>query len=186
MHHVSAGEVSTFWTGCGALRRADFERTGGFRTQDERIEDVGLGMALARAGRRVVLDPGILCTHMKRWSLGEMARVDYRHRAIPWTRMLRAPENRALGHALNAGAAGKLSVAAVGTMLLAAAAVPLAPIAAALLLLAAAATFLVVNRGFLRRVTRLGGRGEGLAAIGVLWVHYLSAGAGYLRVRLGF
>jgi GT2 family glycosyltransferase len=186
-HHVhqrSAGPASTFWTGCGALRRADFEAGGSFRTGDEMIEDVGLGLRLARLGRPVVLDPGLLCTHLKEWTWGGFARTDYRHRAMPWTRMLRDPENRDLAHVLNAGPRGKAAVVAVGLSILALPLALLAPLLGLALLLTALAALAVLERRFLTLAASLGGWTEAATALAVLWVHYLAAGAGYARVRL--
>lgn len=186
-HHVhqrSAGPVSTFWTGCGALRRRDFEIGQGFRTEDEMIEDVGLGLRLARAGRPVVLDPELKCTHLKRWTWRGFALTDYRHRAMPWTRMMRDPANGDLLHVLNAGARGKAAVISVGLSLLA---LPLAVVSAVFgLVLGAFALAMLtwLERGFLALVRRRSGAGEAATAFAVLWVHYLAAGAGYARVRL--
>ena len=122
VHQLSPGPATTFWTGCGALRRADFEAAGGFRTEDEMIEDVALGLRLARLGRPVVLDPRLQCTHLKEWTWRGFAQTDYRHRAMPWTRMLRDPANRDLAGVLNVGPRGKAAVVAVALSLCRAAA----------------------------------------------------------------
>lgn len=186
-HHVHQNaprRATTFWTGCGALRRADFDLTGGFRTQDEMIEDVGLGLRLARAGRPVTLDPDLQCTHLKEWTWTGFARTDFRHRAMPWTRMMRDPANRDLAHVLNAGPRGKAAVIAVGLSLVALPLMLLSVWAGAVLALGALAGLAGLERRFLALVHRLGGAGDALTAFGVLWVHYLAAGAGYARVRL--
>lgn len=186
-HHVhqrSAGPVSSFWTGCGAMRRADFDAADGFRTEDEMIEDVGLGLRLARLGRLVILDPELRCTHLKSWSWRGFAKTDYRHRAQPWTRMMHDPANKDLAHVLNADLRGKASVISVGLSLLAlpvlAVSVPLA-VALAVLSLAALGG---IERRFLALVLRVGGTADAATALAMLWVHYLAAGAGYARVRL--
>ena len=182
VHQQAAGPATTFWTGCGALRRADFDLAGGFRTEDEMIEDVGLGLRLARAGRPLILDPELQCTHLKEWTWGGFLRTDYRHRAMPWTRMMR--DNRDLAHVLNAGARGKAAVVAVAASLVALPLLPVAPVAGALLLLAALGALAGLERRFLGLVARRGGAAEAAAAYAVLWAHYLAAGAGYARVRL--
>ncbi len=184
VHQLAAGPASTFWTGCGALRRADFEAGGGFRTEDEMIEDVGLGLRLARLGRPVVLDPRLLCTHLKAWTWGGFARTDYRHRAMPWTRMMLDPANRDLAHVLNAGPRGKAAVVAVFASLLALPLALFAPGAALVLLVAALGVLAGLERRFLALTWRLGGPFEAVTALAVLWVHYLAAGAGYTRARL--
>lgn len=186
-HHVhqrAAGQASTFWTGCGALRRADFEAADGFRREDEMIEDVGLGLRLARLGRKVLLDPDLRCTHLKSWSWRGFAETDYRHRAQPWTRMMRDPANADLAHALNAGRRGKASVAMVGLSLLALPVTLISPLTGLALLLGALSLIAVFGRRFLRLVARQFGLADAVIAFAVLWVHYLAAGAGYARVRL--
>ena len=184
VHQLSPGPASTFWTGCGALRRADFEAAGGFRTEDEMIEDVALGLRLARLGRPVVLDPGLQCTHLKDWTWGGFARTDYRHRAMPWTRMLRDPGNRDLAAVLNVGPRGKAAVLAVALSLLALPLMLAAPAAGLALGAAALVALALLERKFLALVARRGGTGDLVAAVAVLWLHYLAAGAGYARVRL--
>ena len=176
--------ASTFWTGCGALRRADFVAAGGFRREDEMIEDVGLGLRLARLGRPVLLDPELRCTHLKAWSWANFARTDYRHRAQPWTRMMRDPANRDLVHVLNAGARGKAAVVSVGLSVLS---LPLLAVSAWLALILAAASLAALAAlewRFLVLAARHGGPADTLVAVAMLWLHYLAAGAGYARVRL--
>jgi GT2 family glycosyltransferase len=86
-HHVhqgSAGIVGTFWAGLGAVRREAFEAVGGFDPDRLWLEDIDLGIRLTAAGAEVVLDPSILGTHLKVWSLPEMIRTDFHRRAVPW------------------------------------------------------------------------------------------------------
>jgi hypothetical protein len=91
VHQEGAGEVPTFWAGLGALRREAFESAGGFdaiRFPRASIEDVELGVRLAARGARVVLDPDLLGTHLKAWTLGEMVRTDFAGRGVPWIELL--------------------------------------------------------------------------------------------------
>src|SRR5262249_50067799 len=56
VHQSGAAEASTFWAGCGAIRRAAFEEVGGFdeaRYRRPSIEDIELGYRLRRAGHRI-------------------------------------------------------------------------------------------------------------------------------------
>jgi GT2 family glycosyltransferase len=91
VHRISDGPVSTFWAGCGAMRRELFVAFGGF---DERrygrptIEDIELGTRLSLAGHRIVLDRRVQCTHLKRWTLGNLIKTDVFDRGIPWTRLM--------------------------------------------------------------------------------------------------
>jgi glycosyltransferase involved in cell wall biosynthesis len=90
VHHRSAGPATTFWTGCGGVRRERFLSLGGFDESYQRpaIEDVEFGMRLHRAGGRLHLDPRIQVTHCKEWSLWSMIRTDIVRRACPWTELM--------------------------------------------------------------------------------------------------
>lgn len=89
-HQQSNGDVGTFWTGCGAIRREDFDAfkfdAGQFKRPS--IEDIELGARLTRAGRRIVINPLIQAKHLKRWTLPGIVRSDLLDRAIPWTRVI--------------------------------------------------------------------------------------------------
>lgn len=91
VHIEHAGTATTFWAGCGAVRRAPFMAVGGFDTHRyprPQIEDIELGYRLHDAGGTMLLDPGIGGTHLKRWTLWGMLRTDVRDRAVPWMRLL--------------------------------------------------------------------------------------------------
>src|SRR5207244_833451 len=78
-------DASTFWAGCGAIRRSVFEEIGGFQAERFRrpsIEDIDLGYRLCGAGHRIRLDPGLQGTHLKRWTLGSIVRPDVACRAL--------------------------------------------------------------------------------------------------------
>lgn len=117
-HHIhtsSAGESDTFWAGIGAVRRASFLRAQGFdaeRYPRPMLEDVEFGIRLRRAGLRIVLDPTIQGTHLKRWTLWTMVRSDLRDRGIPWTRVLIT--YRRLPATLNLGWRHRVSALSVG------------------------------------------------------------------------
>ena len=102
VHQTSGGPATTFWGGIGAIRREEFEGIGGFdqeRFAVPSIEDIELGMRLTAAGARIVLDPEIQGTHLKRWTLGQMLRTDLHDRGIPWVQLLL--ESRDSSSALN-------------------------------------------------------------------------------------
>jgi cellulose synthase/poly-beta-1,6-N-acetylglucosamine synthase-like glycosyltransferase len=91
VHRHSAGPVTTFWSGCGALRRDLFLAAGGFdevRYRQPAIEDIELGTWLAAAGHKIALEPRVQCQHLKRWSLANMIRTDVWGRGVPWTRLM--------------------------------------------------------------------------------------------------
>jgi glycosyltransferase involved in cell wall biosynthesis len=90
VHQHGRREASTFWAGCGAIRREVFAALGGFDENYTRpsIEDIELGGRLRRAGHRVWLCPDVQVTHLKRWTLISLLRSDILDRAIPWTRLI--------------------------------------------------------------------------------------------------
>jgi hypothetical protein len=91
VHQEGAGAASTFWAGLGAVRREVFEAAGGFdaeRYPRASIEDIELGARLHARGARLELDPKILGTHLKEWSLGGMLRTDVFDRGVPWVALL--------------------------------------------------------------------------------------------------
>jgi hypothetical protein len=91
VHQNGNPEASTFWAGCGAIRRSVFEEIGGF---DEKqflcpsIEDIELGYRLREAGYQILLDKRLQGTHLKRWNLYGLIRTDITCRAIPWSRLI--------------------------------------------------------------------------------------------------
>ncbi len=94
-HASHAGEASTFWAGCGAVRRAVFLAVGGFDALHyarPSIEDIELGYRLRRAGGAILLAPEVQGTHLKRWTLRSMVQTDVLCRALPWGRLLQHPE----------------------------------------------------------------------------------------------
>ncbi|HVF27158.1 MAG TPA: glycosyltransferase [Pyrinomonadaceae bacterium] len=91
VHQRSSAEASTFWAGCGAIRREAFEALGGFdqtRYRKPSIEDIELGYRMRRAGRRILLDKELRVKHLKDWSLVSLIRADVFYRAVPWSKLM--------------------------------------------------------------------------------------------------
>jgi GT2 family glycosyltransferase len=116
LHHVvhqrSAGEVSSFWAGLGAIRMDAFRAVGGFdadRYPEPSIEDVELGGRLAEHGR-IVLDPDLQGTHLKEWTLRSMIATDFTRRGVPWVALM--ADHRAVPATLNLGVRERASVLA--------------------------------------------------------------------------
>jgi len=120
MHQRHAGDAETFWAGCGAVRTSVFLDVGMY---DEwhyarpQIEDIELGRRIRRSGRRILLQPEIQATHLKRWTLRDVLRTDFLSRGVPWTRLIiqEGPEG---GRSLNVGRAEKLKTALAGIAVL--------------------------------------------------------------------
>jgi glycosyltransferase involved in cell wall biosynthesis len=98
VHWRHAGDADTFWAGLGAVRRGEFLAVGGFderRYPRPQIEDIELGYRLRALGGRIVLDPAVRGTHLKRWTLRQVVRSDVLDRGVPWMRLLL--ERRSVG-----------------------------------------------------------------------------------------
>jgi GT2 family glycosyltransferase len=89
-HQHGRVEASTFWTGCGAIRRDVFLRLKGFDETYRRpsVEDIELGYRLKAAGCRIRLDKALQGKHLKRWGAASLLRSDFFDRALPWTALL--------------------------------------------------------------------------------------------------
>src|SRR5262249_20813289 len=127
VHQRSRPEASTFWAGCGAVRRAAFEAASGFDESYVRpsIEDVELGYRWRGPGFRIRLVPAARVAHLKRWTLGAWLASDFRDRAVPWARLLRS--GRPLPQDLNFTWWDRAASAAVAVGLASPAATPWRP-----------------------------------------------------------
>ena len=86
VHLASAGEVTSFWAGCGAVRRDAFFQAGSF---DEAfrypsVEDVEFGGRLHLAGYGSA-ESRDTSNHRKRWTLTSATVHRSFRRSIPWT-----------------------------------------------------------------------------------------------------
>jgi glycosyltransferase involved in cell wall biosynthesis len=84
VHQQGRRRASTFWTGCGAIRRRVFGEFGGF---DE---------------------PTLMVKHLKRWTLSGLLTSDIRDRAIPWTVLMLRERN--IPNDLNVQSSQRISV----------------------------------------------------------------------------
>lgn len=90
VHQQGRETASTFWAGCGAVRRDVFLAVGGFdahRYPRPSIEDIELGYRLRAAGYTIVLNKAAQAQHLKVWTVRSMLKTDVLDRAIPWTRL---------------------------------------------------------------------------------------------------
>src|SRR5581483_7504850 len=106
-------QATTFWAGCGAIRRSVFLEFGGFdeRYSSPAIEDIELGYRLSRAGRKLALRPDIQVAHLKHWGFLSMMRVDFFYRALPWSEL--TLESGRMPNDLNLRISQRISVAVV-------------------------------------------------------------------------
>lgn len=91
VHQNSNPDASTFWSGCGMIRRDVFLQANGFDTvmfDRPSIEDIELGYRLRAAGHPIRLEKLLQVQHMKRWTAVSILITDVRDRALPWTRLI--------------------------------------------------------------------------------------------------
>jgi len=89
-HQASCPEASTFWSGCGAIRREAFIAVDGFDEKYHRpsIEDIELGYRLKRNGQRILLIKDLQCKHLKHWGPLSLIKTDFFNRAVPWSYLI--------------------------------------------------------------------------------------------------
>lgn len=90
-HQGGNQDATTFWAGCGAIRRTVYLSLGGFDIETYKvpsIEDIDFGYRIRSAGYRIVLDPDMQCKHLKVWTFKDSLKTDIFKRAIPWARLM--------------------------------------------------------------------------------------------------
>jgi hypothetical protein len=197
MHHYvhqSSSEVaSTFWAGCGAIRKSAFLDLGGF---DEvtyttpSIEDIALGFRLIEQGHQIRLDKRLQAKHLKHWTIPGLLRSDIFARAVPWTKLILSSGH--VPRALNLSYSARISSALVGLLAILFAVMPFAVHAASLrafvslvpVAVAISLALLLINANlylFFRRK-----RGLWFAAGSVLahWAYCLYSGITFASVAL--
>lgn len=179
VHLESPGPATTFWAGCGAVRRDQFLAVGGFhaaRFPRPQIEDIELGYRLHDRGGLLVLDPEIGGTHLKRWTLGAMLRTDLLDRAIPWMRLLLERRSALANGTLNTNRREQLLTASTGLALLSLA-LFVATWRTDLLLVCACALAVVVigNLPLFAWFARVRGLGFALATVPLRLLYYVVA-----------
>lgn len=110
-HKSAHSRSSSFWSGCGAVRREVFLRRGGLPEHyaHPSIEDIEFGYELTSLAGKVLLDSAIEVKHLKRWTFLTMVHTDIFDRGIPWTRLIL--KRRSMPNELNVSWLQRLSVA---------------------------------------------------------------------------
>jgi GT2 family glycosyltransferase len=178
VHQAAHEEATTFWAGCGAVRRQAFDAVGGFDGAwvEPSIEDIELGTRLTRAGCAIRIEKALQVKHLKRWRLGEMVATDLWRRAVPWTAlMLRGGQ---LVNDLNVKTRDRVSV------MLAFAALAALPLAwwwpgAVLAALGSLALVVWLNADLFGLFARLRGWRFAVGTLPLHWLYLLTCGAGF-------
>ncbi|HEY7321681.1 MAG TPA: glycosyltransferase family A protein [Candidatus Binatia bacterium] len=186
VHQTGHSEASTFWAGCGAIRRTVFDSIGGF---DEKkflrpsIEDIELGYRLRQAGHRILLDKSLQVTHLKKWTFSSVIRTDIFRRALPWAHLIL--ESRQSPNDLNLKLAQRLS----GLIVMLACLLALLGAFRSELLVVSGVAFLSVvalNRELYAFFWKQRGLRFAAACIPLHLLYYLYSGMTYLCVWIGF
>ncbi|HYL35488.1 MAG TPA: glycosyltransferase family A protein [Bryobacteraceae bacterium] len=173
VHQQGKRCASTFWTGCGAIRRSVFLAAGGFDEKYKRpsTEDIELGARLILAGRKIELEPSLTVKHLKRWTFLELLESDIRDRAIPWTLLML--RERHIPNDLNVQWSQRISVAlmyiALSTTLV------YWPAAVAF-----AAVVIALNQRFYRFLERRRGLFFALRAVPLHLLYFVYSGTAFL------
>jgi glycosyltransferase involved in cell wall biosynthesis len=178
VHQLGSTEASTFWSGCGAVRREAFLANGGFASRYElpSIEDIELGYALKRSGHRIVLDKALQVKHLKQWTLASLIHSDIIARGIPWTRLIL--REGAFLNDLNLQTHNRISVVVVYAALLCLLLGFWNPLVWGGLVVSALA-LLFLNRHLYAFMAQKRGWAFGVAAVAPHWLYYAYNGVSF-------
>jgi glycosyltransferase involved in cell wall biosynthesis len=186
VHQNGNPTASTFWAGCGAIRKSVFETVGGFdekRYPRASIEDIELGYRLRTARFAVFLDKDLRGKHLKSWSLYSLIRTDIISRAQPWARLIL--ETRTMPDDLNLKWRDRVSFGLVALsilLLLMLAIEPLSSLGSAVALLIVVA----LNRDLYAFFYRQGNAAFAAGCILLHLLYYFYSGVTYVWVWAGF
>ncbi|GAB5452110.1 MAG: hypothetical protein Hals2KO_24380 [Halioglobus sp.] len=183
-HQRAKEEASTFWSGCGAVRKDAFQAVGGFDIERYRypsIEDIELGNRLIGAGGRIRMNRAVQCTHLKIWRLWNLLHTEIFRRAIPWSRLILTDSN--VPDDLNTSKAEQMRAGLAGLFFLSVfvAALQIFPF---YIPLAVAALVVVLNRELLRLFYARKGLLFALGGLLFHQVYYVYSATAFVAVAL--
>ena len=118
-HQRARKEASTFWSGCGAIRKEALLKQEGFDVEmfnRPSIEDIELGYRLIEAGGKLSLLTNLQCTHLKKWHFINLIHTEVFCRAIPWARLMLS--RGGLDNDLNVGVNERIKAVLAGLLVL--------------------------------------------------------------------
>ena len=182
VHQKGNEDASTFWCGCGAVKRKIFQKMGGFNENYGKpsIEDIEFGYRLKREGYRIRLVKELKVKHLKRWTFFSLLRADFLYRALPWTSLI-LREGKLLND-LNLKMSSRISTACVYLLLISLSASFRFPwlLAPAVICVV---TLLAMNRDLYRFFNERRGLLFAMKTIPWNWLYYLYSG---LAFSIGF
>lgn len=178
VHQTAHEEASTFWSGCGAMRRDVFLGMGGYDTSYAMpsIEDIELGYRLRAAGHRIRLLKSLQVKHLKSWTAPSLLRADFFGRALPWSELIL--RSGGFVNDLNVTVSSRVCVVLVYALLAALLGAWRWP-ALLWLGLPSAVALLALNAPLYRFFARQRGFCFALAAIPWHWLYYLYSGLAF-------
>ena len=113
VHQTGSTTASTFWSGCGAIRREVFAQYNGFSEEynGPAVEDIELGYRMRADGRKMLLDKRLQVKHLKAWTFWSLIRTDILDRGIPWIELIL--RNARLPDDLNVQVSQRISIVLV-------------------------------------------------------------------------
>ncbi len=177
VHQNSSPRASTFWAGCGAIRREIFFELGGFPGNglSPSIEDVRLGYKLTERMGEIRLLKDLQVKHLKKWSFVDLLKTDIFGRAIPWSRLTRGKH---LPYDLNFKCSDRISGVVTCLLFLTFCIVWRLPVAS-FLILVFSAVLIFLNRVLYGFFWRRRGPGFTAVAIGLHWLYFLYSSAAF-------
>lgn len=175
VHQTASERASTFWSGCGAIRREVFLKFGGFssRYAIPSIEDIELGTALTHAGHNILLDKTLQVKHLKHWTWHSLLHSDILARAVPWTRLILRMGQ--MPNDLNLQTSARVSVLLVYLLLGVLLLLPLLPVVG-WLALACVLALLWLNRAVYFWFVKKRGWLFTFGVVGMHWLYYFYSG----------
>lgn len=178
VHQNSHEEASTFWSGCGAMRRDVFLALGGYDISYPipSIEDIELGYRVRAAGYHIRLLKSLQVKHLKAWTVASLLHADLVGRALPWSELIL--RSGSFVNDLNVTVTSRWCVVLVYALLASLLVAWRWPGLLWLALLSAVA-LLALNAPLYRFFARQRGLRFALAAIPWHWLYYLYSGLAF-------
>lgn len=181
VHQRGSQHASTFWAGCGAVKRRVFLSLGGFDTKRfprPMIEDIDFGYRLRRNGGTIINAKDVEVKHHKKWTLIGLVKTDIFDRGIPWMRLILNDKSK-LVNDLNLQVKDRLSVISTYLMCLTLLIAPF--FRQALLAIPVLAVPLVgMHLEFYRYFYDLRGLGFAVGVVFMHWLYFLYCGVASL------
>jgi len=189
VHQSSRTEATSFWAGCGAIRKKVFGDVGGFdavRYPEASIEDIDLGIRLTQRREKIRLLKHLQVKHLKNWTLKSLIYSDIKQRSIPWTQLIL--RSNYLPRDLNLSWASRVSAVLVAIMVVLAAGMTRSligpatwsPSAIMFMFICVISALLMLNQQLYRVFVGKRGMAFALSAVLFHWVYLFYSGTVFI------